>query len=169
MTKKRSALFFAAGALFTLILGTVGHFFYEWSGENKIVGIFFPVNESTWEHMKLTLFPTMLYMGVSALFVKSNGNRRKIVSSRRHSGVFRIRPDRLCVRLLCSQFPAQTFSQRAGGNRDNSHSRLFLHFHGDASRLRSVQRTLKGFLSFAPSLPEKQPSRTANTLSECCT
>ena len=71
MTKKRSALFFAAGALFTLIPGTVGHFFYEWSGENKIVGIFFPVNESTWEHMKLTLFPTMLYMGVSALFVKS--------------------------------------------------------------------------------------------------
>lgn len=71
MTKKQSAVFFAVGALFTLILGTVGHFFYEWSGENRLVGIFFPVNESTWEHMKLVLFPTMLYLGAAALIVRS--------------------------------------------------------------------------------------------------
>lgn len=67
MTKKTSAIFFAVGALFTLILGTVGHFFYEWSGENKIVGIFFPVNESVWEHMKLTLLPTGIYLGAAAI------------------------------------------------------------------------------------------------------
>lgn len=71
MTKKQSAVFFAVGALFTLILGTVGHFFYEWSGENRIVGLFFPVNESTWEHMKLTLFPTALYLGAAAFVVRS--------------------------------------------------------------------------------------------------
>ena len=67
MTKKTSAIFFAVGALFTLILGTVGHFFYEWSGENKIAGIFFPVNESVWEHMKLTLLPTGIYLGAAAI------------------------------------------------------------------------------------------------------
>ena len=67
MTKKASAIFFAVGALFTLILGTVGHFFYEWSGENKIAGIFFPVNESVWEHMKLTLLPTGIYLGAAAI------------------------------------------------------------------------------------------------------
>lgn len=70
MTKKGSAIFFAVGALFTLILGTVGHFFYEWSGESPIVGIFFPVNESVWEHMKLTVFPTALYLGIASFRVR---------------------------------------------------------------------------------------------------
>lgn len=70
MTKKGSAVFFAVGALFTLISGSVGHFFYEWSGESPIVGIFFPVNESVWEHMKLTLLPTALYLGVAAFMVR---------------------------------------------------------------------------------------------------
>lgn len=72
MTKKASAVFFAVGAAFTLVLGTVGHFFYEWSGQNPVVGLFFPVNESTWEHMKLTLFPTALYLGAASLKVKSD-------------------------------------------------------------------------------------------------
>lgn len=70
MTKKQSAVFFAVGALFTLILGTVGHFFYEWSGKNPVIGLFFPVNESTWEHMKLTLFPTALYLGAASLKIR---------------------------------------------------------------------------------------------------
>lgn len=70
MTKKGSAVFFAVGALFTLISGSVGHFFYEWSGESPIVGIFFPVNESVWEHMKLTLLPTALYLGVASFIVR---------------------------------------------------------------------------------------------------
>ena len=59
MTKKQSLIFFSVGALFTLILGTIGHFFYEWSGENPLTGIFFPVNESVWEHMKLAVLPTI--------------------------------------------------------------------------------------------------------------
>lgn len=44
-----------------LIAGTLSHFVYEWSGNNFIVGFFFPVNESTWEHMKLCFFPMLLY------------------------------------------------------------------------------------------------------------
>lgn len=43
------------------ILGTIGHFIYELTGENQIIGFFFPVNESTWEHLKLIFFPTILY------------------------------------------------------------------------------------------------------------
>ncbi len=42
-------------------LGSIGHFFYEWTGENTIVGYFFPVNESTWEHLKLLFFPTIIF------------------------------------------------------------------------------------------------------------
>lgn len=49
------------GILFTIIAGTISHFIYEWSGNNFILGFFFPVNESTWEHMKLCYFPMLLY------------------------------------------------------------------------------------------------------------
>ena len=49
-----------ASAIFVIILGTILHFTYEWSGENRIVGIFSAVNESTWEHLKLVFFPTLI-------------------------------------------------------------------------------------------------------------
>ena len=43
------------------ITGTLLHFVYEWSGENRIVALFSPVNESPWEHLKLLFFPFILY------------------------------------------------------------------------------------------------------------
>jgi len=49
------------GAILTIILGIISHFIYEWSGNNFFVGLFFPVNESTWEHMKLLFFPMLAY------------------------------------------------------------------------------------------------------------
>ena len=49
------------GTLFVLFTGTLSHFIYEWSGNNFIVGFFCPVNESTWEHMKLVFFPMLIY------------------------------------------------------------------------------------------------------------
>jgi hypothetical protein len=49
------------GIVFVLTVGTLAHFVYEWSGENYIVGLFVPVNESTWEHMKLVFFPMIIY------------------------------------------------------------------------------------------------------------
>lgn len=50
-----------AGIIFTLILGTLLHFTYAWSGENAIVGLFSAVNESTWEHLKLLFTPMFLF------------------------------------------------------------------------------------------------------------
>ena len=44
-------------AIFVTAMGTLGHFFYQWSGNNRYVGFLFPVNESTWEHMKLLFVP----------------------------------------------------------------------------------------------------------------
>ena len=49
------------GILFVIITGTISHFVYEWSQNNFILGFFFPVNESTWEHMKLLFFPMLIY------------------------------------------------------------------------------------------------------------
>ena len=54
-------LYTATGAAFVIILGTLAHFFYEWSHKSSIVGIFTPINESTWEHMKLLFFPMLLF------------------------------------------------------------------------------------------------------------
>ena len=48
------------GAVFVLVVGTLTHFLYEWTGNNFVVGLFTPVNESVWEHMKLVFFPTLL-------------------------------------------------------------------------------------------------------------
>ena len=50
------------GILWTLVLGTLSHFFYQWSHENMLIGLFSPVNESGWEHLKLLFFPALMYM-----------------------------------------------------------------------------------------------------------
>lgn len=49
------------GIIFVLITGTLAHFLYGWSGKNDIIGLFTPINESVWEHMKLLFFPMSLY------------------------------------------------------------------------------------------------------------
>lgn len=43
------------------IVGTLAHFLYDLSNHNKIVGLFTAVNESTWEHIKIGLTPTILW------------------------------------------------------------------------------------------------------------
>lgn len=48
----------------TIILGIVAsfsHFAYDLSGKNIIVGMFNPVNESVWEHLKIMFFPFLLW------------------------------------------------------------------------------------------------------------
>jgi len=49
------------GIFFTLILGTLLHFTYKWSGNNPAVGFFSPVNESTIEHLKMIFVPFFLF------------------------------------------------------------------------------------------------------------
>ena len=51
-------------------LGALFHFVYKWTNENYIVGLFFPVNESTWEHLKLIFYPTIIYAVYEYLTVK---------------------------------------------------------------------------------------------------
>ena len=50
-----------AGIIFTSIAGTLSHFLYDWSGNIPLIGLFSPVNESVWEHMKLLFFPMLFY------------------------------------------------------------------------------------------------------------
>lgn len=59
---KRLTIFLIIGAIFTIIFGTLLHFVYQWSGNNLFVGIFSPINESVWEHLKLLFFPMSLWI-----------------------------------------------------------------------------------------------------------
>lgn len=58
---KHLKAFTLIGILFVLITGVLAHFLYDWTGKNPIVGLFTPVNESVWEHMKLLFFPMLIY------------------------------------------------------------------------------------------------------------
>ena len=60
MNKKKIRKYQIFSIFFTFILGTILHFTYKWSGENKIVALFSSINESTWEHLKLLYFPMVL-------------------------------------------------------------------------------------------------------------
>lgn len=40
-----------------IIISSLSHFVYKWSGNSLIAGIFAPVNESVWEHLKMTFLP----------------------------------------------------------------------------------------------------------------
>ncbi len=54
------------------IIGGFTHFAFELSGGNTFVGIFSPVNESVWEHLKMS-FWTLLIWWVIGYFLLSRG------------------------------------------------------------------------------------------------
>lgn len=62
------------GFIFINILGSLSHFIFEWSGHNKVAAVFCAVNESTWEHMKLVIGPTILWALIEVLFIGGNPN-----------------------------------------------------------------------------------------------
>ena len=66
---KNEKIFCILGMIFVLVIGTFSHFFYEWSNYNTFLGILFPVNESTWEHLKLTIFPTLIWFFIGITYV----------------------------------------------------------------------------------------------------
>ena len=57
-----------------IIIGCLMHFVYEWSGNALIVGIFAPINESVWEHLKLTFWP-MLIWWIAGYFILGKNNK----------------------------------------------------------------------------------------------
>ena len=69
MKKKNSILIFEIiSTIFLMVLGTLLHFTYKWSGNNAIVGIFSPINESIWEHLKLMFFPMLITIIIGYLY-----------------------------------------------------------------------------------------------------
>ncbi len=68
---KKIYIFFTIGLIFVIGFGALSHFFYEWSEYNEIIGILFPANESTWEHLKLAIFPTIIYFVIASFSFKN--------------------------------------------------------------------------------------------------
>jgi hypothetical protein len=65
----------AWGAILTVIFGSLLHFVYNWSGQSKIVALFGAVNESSWEHLKLAFWPTLIFAIIEYfVFAKSTKN-----------------------------------------------------------------------------------------------
>lgn len=58
---KQLKRFTMIGFIAVLITGSLSHFVYEWTGNNPVAGLFTPVNESVWEHMKLLFFPMLIF------------------------------------------------------------------------------------------------------------
>ena len=69
MQKKNSTLIFEIiSTIFVMVLGTLLHFTYKWSNNNMLVGIFSPINESIWEHLKLMFFPMLITIIIGYLY-----------------------------------------------------------------------------------------------------
>jgi hypothetical protein len=52
------------------VLGTVLHFTHNWFKRGILLHVFSAVNESTWEHMKLLVFPTIIVMIFQYILLK---------------------------------------------------------------------------------------------------
>jgi len=64
-----------AGVVFIVLVGSVLHFTFELSGSNPLVGVFSAVNESVWEHLKLSFWPALLYAVIEYRYLnKKTGN-----------------------------------------------------------------------------------------------
>lgn len=50
------------GFFVVCILGVINHYVYQLTGNNVIAGMFTPINESVWEHLKLLFFPYLIYI-----------------------------------------------------------------------------------------------------------
>jgi hypothetical protein len=73
-TKVQGSRFIVFGIFILIILGSLMHFVYQWSGKLTLVGVFAPTNESVWEHLKMTFWPMFIWwLAGYLLFEKRKG------------------------------------------------------------------------------------------------
>ena len=69
--KQRSVLKWElTGIVVIFLLGSLFHFMFEFTGSHAWAGAFFPVNESVFEHLKLTFWPAVIWWVFSYRFIK---------------------------------------------------------------------------------------------------
>ena len=72
--KKRDAdvVWIIVGIPVISVVGSVMHFVYDWSGGLTIIGLFAPINESIWEHLKLIFWPSLVWWIVGYFCIKKS-------------------------------------------------------------------------------------------------
>ena len=85
--KKFYKRYIVTGFLFVGILGTLFHFVYGWCRQARLIGLFVPGNESTWEHMKLLFIPMLIYIAICFQYVKKKAGC-KYVSDKNSMKIF---------------------------------------------------------------------------------
>ena len=68
--KKKVLIWEITGFLVVCALSGVFHFIYDWSGKQTWIGFFCPVNESTWEHLKLLFFPVLIFSAIEYIWIR---------------------------------------------------------------------------------------------------
>eukprot|EP01083_Nonionella_stella_P010898 31001_1 len=63
-------------AVFVMVLGTLSHFTFDWYGcsETAFYAGFMPVNESVWEHMKMSYWPIVLFALIEFYFIRNHSH-----------------------------------------------------------------------------------------------
>ena len=84
MSDRRWRTWELVGLLFTIALGNLLHFVYDWSGKNDIAAAFAATNESTWEHMKLLAVPWIIWSFIEWLALR---RRKSPVLAARGAGL----------------------------------------------------------------------------------
>ena len=55
-------------------MGTLAHFLYDLTGEHRAIGLFAAVNESTWEHIKIAITPSLIWALYDGYYYGANPN-----------------------------------------------------------------------------------------------
>jgi hypothetical protein len=67
-----------AGIPVLFLLSVPLHFLFEWTGRSPVAGVFSPVNESVWEHLKLIFWPVLIWW-VAGWFLFHKRNNKPFV------------------------------------------------------------------------------------------
>ncbi|MDU2196821.1 MAG: DUF6512 family protein [Peptostreptococcaceae bacterium] len=62
------------GIIFSIILGVLLHYLYDFLDQNHILGYFSAINESAWEHVKLSVYPLLLTTLIIYLICRNDIN-----------------------------------------------------------------------------------------------
>lgn len=76
--------------IFSIILGTLLHFTFNFFNNNLFIASFSSVNESVWEHLKLTFFPMFIFSIIEYIFFKNTINKNNYIFSKTIAIIFSI-------------------------------------------------------------------------------
>lgn len=70
--KSKEYKYYLICSVTAVIVGTIFHFAYDVSNNSLIIGLFTPVNESVWEHLKLVALPLAIFATIHYIFKKQS-------------------------------------------------------------------------------------------------